>query len=210
MASSVVRVNSLISLRLPEVKGLRNVRGQFRSAQGAMRERNGRFAERYQAQVVHNMEAKIAGGKRAAASSGRLLRVTADPENAQYDTFRIGVGDRQFLNNSIARYWRTFEEGSAAVWKHPFTGTQLMPKTGKSGDEEGSSRPPYPVAHGKIPGIRTTSASLPWMDGKKFVVKHEIAPANVYRDATQQVDALRFGRENVRQFLNDVLGRDLR
>lgn len=196
--SSVVRVNSLISLVLPELRGFRDAKGRFTSAQNAMRERNGRYAEGLQDRVVHAMEAKIAGYKRAGASTGRLLKVTADPANVSYDTFRIGVGNEAFLDNSIAKYWRTFEEGSAS-WG--FAGTQLKAK---------GSRPPYPVAHGAVPGIRTTRSSLPWMDGKRFVVKHEIAPRNVYRDTVRGANPREFGRKNARRFLSEVLGRDLR
>jgi hypothetical protein len=198
MAESVLRVNSLISMRLPELKGVRDARGRFTSAQSSMRDRNAKFAQGLQADVVRRIESRIT---RPGASSGRLLRVTADSGNAQYDTWSIGVGVKSFLNGSIAKYWRTFEEGSAAVWTHPFIGTQLMPK---------GNNPPYPVAHGQIPGIRTTRKLLPWMDGERFVVKKEIAPRHAYRDAIAEAHPAEFGRANARKLIADILGRELR
>jgi len=197
VAESVLRVNSLISLSLPELKGVRDARGRFTSAQSSMRDRNARYALGLQADVVRLIEARITRGS---ASSGRLLNVTASPRNVQYDTWSIGVGVQPFLDSSIAKYWRTFEEGSAAVWRHPFVGTQLMPR---------GNNPPYPVAHGMTPGIRTTTKVLPWMDGERYVVKHEIEPRHAYRDAVAEANPREFGRANARRLLADILGRDL-
>jgi hypothetical protein len=197
VAESVLRAGGIIEMRLPELKGVRDVRGRFLSAQTGMRERNARFAQGLQAQVVSNIESRIT---RPSASSGRLSAVTANPRNAQYDTFSIAVGVRSYLDRSTAKYWRTIEEGSAAVWRHPFIGTQLMPK---------GNNPGYPVAHGIVPGIRTTQAQLPWMDGKRFVVKREIAPMYAYRDAVRESAPATWGRANARKFLADILGRPL-
>jgi hypothetical protein len=161
-----------------------------------MRTRNAGFALGLQADVLRNIESRIT---RRPASTGRLLKVTAAPENAQYDTWNIGVGDEPFLDRSIAKYWRTFEEGSAGLWKRPFIGTQLMPK-GKN--------PPYPVAHGMVPGIRTARKGLAWMDGEKYVVKQEIAPRHAYRDAVAQANVREFGIANARRLIADILGRE--
>jgi len=194
VAESVFRVAGLIEVRLPELKSTRNARGQFTKAQTEMRSRNGRYVRELQADVVRQVQSRIT---RQGASTGRLAAVTASPKNAEYDTWSIGVGVKSYLDSSIAKYWRTFEEGSAAVWRHPFIGTQLMPKGGT---------PPYPVAHGAVPGIRTTQAHLRWMDGKKFVVKKEIAPREAYAAALREAQPALWGRRNIQKFLADVIG----
>lgn len=204
MARSVFRVNSLISVSLPELKGVRDAKGRFTKAQSAMRDRNAEYARSLQADVVQLIEARIT---RPGASTNRLVNVTGAPENAQYDTWSAGVGVKKFLDTSVAKYWRTFEEGSAAVWAHPFTGTQLFPV----------GRPPFPVAHGMKPGLRATAAGsryqvstgklLPWMDGSRFVVKHEIAPRHAYRDAVAGAGAPQFLEQNARRLIDDILGR---
>lgn len=195
--TSVFNAGGLISIRLPEISGTRDARGRFTSAQRAMRERNGQFAEVLQADVVRNIEQRIT---RPGASTGRLLNVTASPGNRQYDTWHAAVGVVPFLDSSIAKYWRTFEQGSAETWSHPFTGTQLIPK----------GRAPFPVAHGQTPGLRTTQTGiLPWMDGQRFVVKHEIAPRHAYRDAIDAANPRQFAIESARELLQEVWGRPL-
>lgn len=190
--TSAFRAGGLISMRVPELKGIREG-GRFTSeGLNEMVSRNREFAVSLQADVVRNIQASIT---RPGASTGRLARVTASPENAQYSTWNIGVGDERFLNGSIAKYWRTFEEGSAGLWSRPFIGTQLMPKGGT---------PPYPVAHGAIPGIRTTTKHLRWMDGKKYVVKHEIAPRGAYAAAIRSANPRRFAFQSATQLLTDV------
>ena len=157
----------------------RAIGGQFLKggAQGNLLRINQELAREVQAAVVANIQARIL---RRAASTNRLVTVTAAPENATgtFDTIRVGNED--FLNRSIAKYWRTIEEGSADVWGRPFVGTQLYPV--------GPGRPPFPVPHGARPGLRTFGGEdLKWMDGRRYVVKHEIAPMHAYRDAHEQV-----------------------
>lgn len=198
VANSVFNVAGLLKVTLPTLEGTRDAKGRFTSAQGLQRQRNGEMAVRVQAAVLSQIQERI---ERRAASSGRLLRVTAASENAQYDTWSIGVGNVPFLDSSIAKYWRTFEQGSLGLWKHPFIGTQLMPK--------GSSKPPYPVAHGAVPGIRTTRAELPWMNGEHWVVKKEIAPRFAYREAGREVNLMAYGLEQAHQLVRDIIGRPL-
>lgn len=192
---SVVKVAGLLEITLPELKATRDVKGRFTSAQTAQRSRNGQMAEITQATVVQLVRERIT---RPSVSSGRLLSVTANPANVQHDTWSLAVGIPKYLDRSMARYWRTFEQGSAAVWSHPFVGTQLMPK--------GPGKPPFPVAHGAIPGLRTTKKILPWMNGERYVVKHEIEPRNAYRDAAREVNLRRLGLDSARQMVRDILG----
>jgi hypothetical protein len=145
--------------------------------QAGLRAANSAIAADLQASVVANIQARI---KRPGASTNRLVKVTADPENARWSTDRVNVGNVEFLDGSVAKYWRTIESGSAAVWSRPFKGTQLYPK--------GPGRAPFPVAHGASPGLRTFGGNeLPWMDGERYVVKKEIAPMHAYRDAFNEV-----------------------
>lgn len=136
------------------------------------------LAEQAQANVVSNIQGGI---RRRSASTGRLLRVTAAAENRYADQFGFGVGVLRYLDKSEAKYWRTIEEGSARVWSRPFIGTQLYPK--------GPGKPPFPVAHGASPGLRTYNLDgegVKWMDGSRFVVKREIRPMHAYQRAADQ------------------------
>lgn len=197
MVESVANVGGFLKITLPELKSTRDAHGRFTSAQRLQRTRNRHAAEIVQASVVRLISERMEPTRRP-ASTGRLLEATANPANAQYDTWSLGVGIPSYLNRSpVVKYWRTFEEGSAAVWKHPFTGTQLYPK--------GPGKAPFPVAHGAIPGIRTTRKILPWMDGERYVVKHEIAPRNAYRDGAADVNLRGMMLDSARQFIRDIL-----
>lgn len=180
MARSVFTAGGLIKIRVPEVEGTRDARGRFTSAQTRMRDRNRELAQGIQAQVVDNIQARITW---RAESTGRLERITADPRNASYDTWHVGVGDEAFLDNSEAKYWRTFEQGSAQTWSHPFVGTRLTPRR-------------------SIPGVITGF----WTSDKgRFVVRHEIQGRHAYRDAADQVDLSAEGIANLRQLVRDII-----
>lgn len=193
-ATSVQTAGGLVHIDISELKNLRGARGRFTSALAEQRRRNGVEAELLKAQVVSLTASSI---ERQAASTGRLLKVTADPRNAQYDNWSMGVGIPSFLDRSIAKYWRTFEEGSLGLWKHPFVGTQLMPV--------GKSKPPYPVAHGMTPGLRTTQTMQAWMDGSRYVVKHEIAPRHVYLQAATRADLPTFALASARRLISQIM-----
>lgn len=155
--------------------GGRKIGGQFLTggAQGQLLAINRQIASELQAEIVANIQDRI---KRPAASTNRLVTVTAAPENATATFDSVRVGNVDFLDSSVAKYWRTIEEGSAETWYRPFIGTQLYPK----------GKPTFPVPHGATPGLRTYNLDgdgLPWMDGRRYVVKREIAPMHAYRDA---------------------------
>jgi hypothetical protein len=89
--------------------------GKFSS--GGQRElaaENKRIAVVTQSFVVRYMEQNL---KRPGVATGRLARVTANPDNVYASSFVIGVGKPSYLDKSMAKYWRTIEEGSAVTWK---------------------------------------------------------------------------------------------
>lgn len=179
--------------RLP--KGTRDpvtgkgIGGQYVSAQKRFQIRNREMADRTQATVVSNIRGRL---RRPAASTNRLVTVTAAPQNTRVYTDRVQVGMPAFLDNSTAKYWRTIEEGSAAVWSRPFVGTPLSFVGGKR------SSVPFPVARQQTPGIRTTA---PGRRAFTYVTR-EIAPQNAYRDAAEI--AMSGSIANIRALLEDV------
>ena len=184
-------------IRVP--KGVRNssgrgIGGQFATGgdQSGLLAINREIANELQAAVVANIQAGI---RRPAASTNRLVSVTAAEQNATATFDKIRVGNEAFLNDSVAKYWRTIEEGSAETWRRPFIGTQLYP----------IGRPPYPVAHGQRPGIRTFGGDeKPWMDGIRWVVKREIAPMHAYRDAVSQIQPGRRAAKAIVDYLEGI------
>ena len=175
---------------------------------------------RFQDLVVANIKADI---KRKASTTGRLVQVTADSRNrliggtgahpsalsgAQGAAFGWGVGNTPFLDVSVAKYWRTIEEGSAAVWKRPFAG-ELRTKDKQplwgwfgagaflagdralasgpysapdKGSDQGKFRPWY--VENKS-GQRTFP---PREHSRGLLIKHEIAPMHAYLKAWRTVE----------------------
>lgn len=84
-----------------------------------LREANRRMAREQQAEVIDNMKGSII---RRSVSSGRLLRVTSSPENIEWSDFHYGVGREDFLDKSIAKYWRQIEEGYSGHVGREITG----------------------------------------------------------------------------------------
>lgn len=212
MARSVFLASGLIEVTLPELSGVRDAKGRFTGATSAMRQRNAEFATGLQARVVRNIEARIT---RRGVSTGRLLKVTADPRNAEYDTWRAGVGVVRFLDGSVAKYWRTFEEGSAATWSRgSMVGLQLRGQFGSSIVGFKATRTPgpqpQPLAGGPWGG---GGGKLRWYWSMplnpNFTVKHDIAPRNAYRDAVQAAHPREFAIANARKLFADIIGRDL-
>lgn len=91
----------------------RGAKGRFISPEQSYRllaEHNRDSAIRLQADVVDNIEGAIV---RRRVSTGRLLKVTADPRNRFVNgRFGFGVGDVDYLDGSMAKYWRQIEEGT--------------------------------------------------------------------------------------------------
>lgn len=147
--------------------GVRDARGRFiqmNDARLEFRAFNQRMARTVQSYVVENMASSI---QRRNVSSGRLLAVTASPKNIEVDDFHFGVGVENYLNNSMAKYWRTIEEGSLQAWgdtpggRASFVGMEL---TGLWGANIGRVTPDR--VYGKGPWYRHSPRR-----GDKFVPK---------------------------------------
>jgi hypothetical protein len=95
-----------------------------------------REALQFQADVSQYIKSHIGYGSREWAdqrkreTTGRLARVTTSAGNRDVKKSLWYVGDKTFLNNSEAKYARTIEFGSKAVWSHNFIGTPLMRRFG--------------------------------------------------------------------------------
>lgn len=209
--------DALVSFKIEEtadIKALRNA-GHFTSASvTAQRQRNIRLAEALRGQVVRRMENHINFGKRAGVSTHRLVRVTADARNSYADQWNVGVGRPDYLNRSIAKYWRTFEEGSAAVWSHPFAGTQLRGMFGGSIIGYAHTRTPgpqpQPLAGGpwNAPGGKLRWYwSMPLNDN--FRVRHEIQGAHIYKQVGEEAHLDEYGVQIAQRLIGSIFSRGL-
>lgn len=91
--------------------GRRDERGRFISPEYSVRlmlQANKAAATQVQADVVAFTQERI---KRRAVSTGRLTKVTASAQNAYATEFGWGVGDEDYLDRSVAKYWRQIEQG---------------------------------------------------------------------------------------------------
>lgn len=180
-----------------------DVRAEFRAA-------NLHMARTVQSYVVENVASSI---QRRNVSSGRLVAVTASPENVEVDDFHFGVGVENFLNRSMAKYWRTIEEGSAEAWadtpggRSSFVGMELKGFWGGSigrvtADRVWAARPwsrhsarrvdmfiptsPTFNFRGKYTGTGGTRGAPNF--AKATTVKNEIQPHHDYAEAAAQAD----------------------
>jgi hypothetical protein len=187
--------------------------GAFNNFQKEMVAINRARAAEFQANVVQNIKERTL---RKTASTGRLIEVTASKKNVSFanakggqtfSTFGWYVGMTDYLDHSIAKYWRTIEEGSKAVWREPFVGLKFRKdgvtplwgsfgrgavaqgartfatgpfSTPKKGATGGKFRPFYPPKQGGgTPDFYAEGG------GAKFQLRvgHEIAPMDAYLDA---------------------------
>lgn len=159
----------------------RDALGRFRTREitnAEIKSVNRRLATELRGYAVEELQKSIV---RRGVSTGRLVRATAAEGNIYqagniFSTASWGVGVASFLDQSQAKYWRTIEDGSAAIWRHPFVGMKIWPwanltgKVGQSGrlawggtirrlPESGfknlyQAGPPWGAADGKFRGIR--------------------------------------------------------
>lgn len=119
------------------------------SFQAEARAANTRIAQGTLAYVVRVLENNM---RRPTVSSGRLARVTLDPKNTYADSFKVGIGNENFLDRSIAKYWRTIEEGTAATWhKRSFTSLELVGFFGATLLGGGHAGPAYSLPNNSSP-----------------------------------------------------------
>jgi len=82
-------------------------------------DRNRTLAKVAQESIVDALETSIV---RPGVSTGRLARATGDARNITWSAEGFAVGSAAFLDRSAAKYWRTIDQGTAAVWSKPFVG----------------------------------------------------------------------------------------
>jgi hypothetical protein len=204
-----------IRLRVDETPNLRNELGQYTSAGvQEMRDRNQRYAISLQSQVALRMRNHIAFGRRPNVSTGRLLRSTIDARNILVDQYYVGVGRPDWLDKSVARYWRTFEEGSAAVWRRPFAGMQLRGRFGGSIVGWAPTRTPGPQPQPLAGGPwNAQGGKLRWYWtmplNDNFVVKREIQPANIYAEVAREGNLNEYAVASALRWFDRVFSRGL-
>lgn len=143
--------------------------------------------------VARTIESNV---KRPTVSSGRLISVTLDRQNAFASPFNAGVGNIDFLNRSNAKYWRFIEEGSAAAWgAGRFTSLQLVGFFGATLQGSGRAGPAYSLPNNTSPrgvfhpvtrrknGIAyfRTKGDQPDIRLRPFSPRHEVQGMHAYR-----------------------------
>lgn len=193
---------------------IRGERGRF-SAEGLQQLRSEleQTAQLVSYQVGNRIRNKVSFGPRAAASSGRLVAVTVSSRNIKVNkrvgSFSVGIGVTDYLDQSIAKYWRTFEEGSAATWRRPFIGTHLFAKYYKTdGFDFGRGRP---SPHGT--SLLTAKGPVSFKNSSAddlFIVKHEIAPAHSYKQVQEEAHLNLVNLQIARRFLDKTFNTPLK
>lgn len=206
----------LISVKTPGRQ--RDRRGRYTSTPYAELVRaNQRMAERVQGFAVQNLVQNP--WRRPNVTTGRLIRVTADPRNrfVAADGTGWAVGVRSYLDNSVAKYWRTIEEGSAATWPGGMRGLRIYGRwggnvsgwyTNRWGPQPKATGPwsPRDGGRGKLRGINHAVSEA---RGLSFVtVKREIQGIQYYSRAWDQAEVNAVSRKQVRDLLRAVMDFD--
>lgn len=172
-----------------------------------MRQSGLRHAMELQARVVENMRGGLI---RRNVSSGRLVKVTGGRGNLWWSERGYGVGVEDYLDSSMAKYWRTIEEGSQVVWADVPTGRASIIGMELKGFWGGGARHSASRSYGLAPwsrhsprrsdmfvpatGFRENGKFARFEAGeggskgvpsfvKSTTVKNEIAPHHDYRNA---------------------------
>lgn len=127
---------------------MQDERGLFQAnVQAELAAANRQLAKELQQAIADNLEAERVPSRKA-VSSGRLKAAILDPRNIKYapggPQFGFGVMVEEFLDHSVAKYWRTIEAGTSQ-----FVGNELYGVWGATltGEYGGRSRyGPYPIA----------------------------------------------------------------
>lgn len=198
--------NQPVSVRMKS-QGLRDVLGQYavREQQSIAEARriNEELAREMQQHVV-----EIVSSFNRRPSTGRLERAMRDERNifVADNGQSWGFGNPAVLNRSIARYWRTIDEGSAATFKSGgFAGTAIYPMvfpnrvpltgylawyTGVTPDNKFAGRAGAPRPRGKIRAVPKATGQrfeLEFPGYEPIIVKNEIQPHNYFGRALQEM-----------------------
>lgn len=153
--------------------------------------------------------------KRPGVSSGRLEAVTAMDWNRIASAYYIGIGNIKKLDNSVAKYWRTIEEGSAATWKkRSFRSLELTGVFGATLAGPRRAGGPFslpqrnPRVKGKFVPIRPDWKGTAWFGKtplRPFNPRHEIEPKHAYRRVYDEghftMGAVHAARNHIRRIM---------
>jgi len=206
-----------ITIKAPKIK-ITDERGHFLSeAQKQLYQQNRELAFDLQGEVARRIENSIL---RKQVSSHRLVRVTMDPKNiSPANRYFMGVGNEEFLNKSIAKYWRTAEEGTAKTWtKRSFTSLPLQGLWGLNIEGwRGSYRDPWIALGGKTQRSSRAGQEMyhPFRRGKGaalpvFHPKKDTTPMHAYKAVGESPDLSRRNLRIAGNFWNMVLSRGIR
>lgn len=158
-----------------------------------IKDTNAAVAKAFQAQVVDVVRTMPL--KRKNVSTGRLEKAMANNKNRHADLFSWGVGDIDYLDQSIAKYWRMIEYGSAGIYGggRGMTGQKIYGVWGGSIQGYYTNRwglqpqagGPWRTAavNGKLRGMNAKFArkkKIPPM-----IIQHEIEPHHYFRTAEE-------------------------
>lgn len=190
-----------VDIQTPKIK-IRDELGHYTSAQAELYRSAREQMIIQQGQVALRIKNNIL---RKSVTTGRLVRVTADTKNVvsertSEDQFTVGLGNEEFLNKSMAKYWRTIEEGSAVTWtKRPFTslplqgfwGHSLGPyRTGPSGPWVSVNTPYSKAGGGMYTPFRIGRGGKP--SGLPiYNPGHDIRPMHAYKGVAEDKNFLR-------------------
>jgi hypothetical protein len=198
-----------INIKAPRLPAIRNERGRFQVAKADMEAQNRQLAFAVQAQVGALIAGRIL---RKGVSTNRLVKVTMEPWNAVYNDTYAGVGNQRRLDQSIAKYWRTIEEGSAKTWtKRSFLSLELQGLWGMNiaSWRSGPSGDWVALGRGRARGDARQEMYHPFRRGKGstlpiFHPRRQIQPMNAYRDAKRNPEWDARAVEISRRFLEKV------
>lgn len=202
MAGLYIRLKGVTVNGLP----VRDALGRFQNQSAKLRDQrvaeNRRLAEQVQVRAVEILEESIV---RPSVSTQRLAKVTADAKNifvsADGNTWGVGVED--YLDGSVARYWRMIEEGSDRIYGggtgmfgreifwNPFRGRAQNAWGGSVDDGGRHAGGPWGVSNGKVDAItyskgRQLEGRFRWYH--PIIIGREIAPHRYYAQAFAELD----------------------
>lgn len=168
----------------------RTDKGQFARFESEIARTLEEEAKLFQEEVAAIIEEKIL---RPDESTGRLVEGTLAAFNRKVtpSTWRVGIPSE--LRAHELKYFRTIEEGSLAVWRHPFVGTPLkFNPQGFGPNAAGASTSFRSFSRGETKVHRVADHTVRFGGGtarnqakspRIVFVTHEIAPMHAYRDA---------------------------
>lgn len=169
---------------------------------------------RYATTMADDVAAYYDDHRRRSGATGRLQRATLDPRNRIVTRTSLDVGIPDFLDNSVAKYWRTIEEGSAVTMPTNWLGRKIYgafaegggfnrPMPGKVGAGTGQFFPGKRTADGQHSEVmlrRGMPGGFGWGSGRGIIQTHIRA-----QDAYGKIYRRMGGSETLRQIVDDAI-----